>query len=144
MCQKHSKYNTKGQSLGLHCNGCHGRDPAFLVHFIFHEVLGQGIRLTFTSTSHLYFKVYHQPCDYQEHFSLVLFKVPFAWTCMPGEDWCSPVNKALRMRFGAPRGARWFIQHTPRSPERSLETTWFAYLLPTSTPDRRPRGQAPR
>lgn len=100
MCQKHSKYNTKGQSLSLHCNGCHGRDPTFLVHFIFHEVLGQGIRLTFTSTSHLYFKVYRRLCDYQEHFSPVLFKVLFALTCVPRKYWCPPVNKALRMDFG--------------------------------------------
>ena len=97
MCQKHSKYNTKGQSLRLHCNGCHGRDPTFLVHFIFHQLLGRGIRLAFTSTSHLYFKVYHRLCDYQEHFSLGLFQLLLTLTCMPGECRRSPVNKGSRM-----------------------------------------------
>lgn len=126
MCQKHSKYNTKGQRLSLHCNGCHGRDPTFLVHFIFHQVLGQGMRLTFTSTSHLYFKVYRRLCDYQEHFSPVLFKVLFALT------WCPEDIDALLYR--RPTGEwTWAFWRKKmliyRSPWRSLEKAWLTYLV---------------
>lgn len=112
MCQKHSKFNMKGQILRLHCNGCHGKDPTFLVHFIFHEVSGQGMSWTFTSPSHLYFKVYHRLCSYQEHFSPVLFKAPLTLTCVLGEYWCSPVNKIWEWAL-ARRGMKCRCVSTP-------------------------------
>lgn len=132
MCQKHSASNTKGQSLRLHCNGCHGKDPTFLVHFIFHRVWGRSVRFTFTSTSHLYFKVYHRLCDYQEHFSPVLFKILFTVTCLPREYWCSPVNTAARMDCGVLRN-KMLIYSAHRSPRWCLERTPFTYLVPAST-----------
>lgn len=120
----------KGQILRLHCNGCHGKDPTFLVHFIFHEVLGQGMRWIFTSTSHLYFKVYHRLCSYQEHSSVVLFKAPFTMTCVPGEHWCSPVNKTWEWAL-----AFWemlMCKHIHRSRQHAMEKTWFTYSVPSS------------
>lgn len=112
MCQKHSKFNMKGQILRLHCNGCHGKDPTFLVHFIFHQVLGQGMSWTFTSPSHLYFKVYRRLRSYQEHFSPVLFKAPWTLTCVPGEYWCSPVNKTWEWALAC-RGLKCWWVSTP-------------------------------
>lgn len=122
----------KGQILRLHCNGCHGKDPTFLVHFIFHQVLGQGMSWTFTSPSHLYFKVYHRLRSYQEHFSPVLFKAPLTLTCVPGEYWCSPVNKTWEWALAC-RGLKWLMgKHTHTSRQHASKKTWFTHPVPSS------------